>query len=178
MPDSREGPPAKRRTAACRSRRLLADSSETSGGTAWTAPARGGRNYGGGRRSSAGHRVRRAFGGSPRGVSLNSEVMTSLHFDPPATFDRAIENLLPVLRFLEIIAGRRQNLMHLEIELDLPKDCPRTILKVYSSSPPNRTASGCGHRTGPRSLSTIAVASSAARSPTRGRAAPRSALSL
>ncbi len=68
--------------------------------------------------------------------------MTNLHFDPPAIFDRAIEDLLPVLRFLEIIAGRRQNLMHLEIELDLPKDCPRTILKVYSSSPPNRTASG------------------------------------
>jgi len=77
--------------------------------------------------------VRYAFDGSPKGVSINSVVMTDLHFDPPANLDQAIEDLRPVLRFLEIIAGRRQNLMHLEIEVD-----PRTILKVYSSSPPNR----------------------------------------
>src|SRR5207302_637102 len=35
---------------------------------------------------TAGHRVRRSLGGSPRGVSLNSVVMTNLHFDPPAIF--------------------------------------------------------------------------------------------
>jgi ApeA N-terminal domain 1 len=91
-------------------------------------------------RISAVHRVRRDFGGSPRGVNINNVVMTNLHFDPPATFDRAIEDLRPVLSFLEVIAGRRQKQMHLEIEVDLPKDCPRTILKVYSSSPPDRPA--------------------------------------
>jgi hypothetical protein len=65
--------------------------------------------------------------------------MTDLDFNPPATFDQANASLRSTLRFLEVIAGRRQNLMHVEIELDLPEHCPRSILKVYSSSPPNRT---------------------------------------
>jgi hypothetical protein len=89
-------------------------------------------------RVMARHQPDRPFGGGPRGVNINNAVMTHLDFDPPATFDQAIHTLRSVLRFLEIIAGRRQNLMHAEIELDLPKDCPRSILKVYFSSPPNR----------------------------------------
>lgn len=84
------------------------------------------------------HQPNRAIGGGPKGVNINNAVMTHLDFDPPATFDQAMDNLRSILRFLEVIAGRRQNLMHTEIELDLPKECPRSILKVYSSSPPNR----------------------------------------
>jgi hypothetical protein len=88
---------------------------------------------------SARHMASRPLiGGGPRGVSINNAVMTDLAFDPPATFDEVIINYRAVLRFLEVISGRRQNLMHVEIELDLPKECPRSILKVYSSSPPNR----------------------------------------
>jgi hypothetical protein len=89
-------------------------------------------------RVSAYHRVNRAIGGSPRGVSINNTVMTHLQFDPPATFDQAIDNYRSVLRFLEIITGRRQNLIHIEIELDLPENSQRSILKLYQSSPPNR----------------------------------------
>jgi hypothetical protein len=86
------------------------------------------------------HRVPYVIGGGPRGVSINNAVITHLAFDPPTTFDQAIDNLHAVLRFLEVVAGRRQNLMHIEIELDLPNNCPRSILKVYWSSPPNRPA--------------------------------------
>src|SRR5271166_5219730 len=88
-------------------------------------------------RVSARHRVNHGMGG-PKGVSINNAVLTDLDFDPPITFDQAIHNLRSVLRFLELIAGRRQNLLHIELELDLPKDCPDSILKVYWCSPPNR----------------------------------------
>jgi hypothetical protein len=71
-------------------------------------------------------------------VSISNSVMTDFDFDPPATFDQANADLRSILRFLEVITGRRQNLIHVEIELDLPKTCPRSILKVHSSSPPNR----------------------------------------
>lgn len=89
-------------------------------------------------RVSARHLASQPIGGGPRGVSIKNGVMTNLDFDPPVTFDQAIDNFRSVLRFLEVITGRRQNLMHVEIELDLPEDCPRSVLKVYSSSPPNR----------------------------------------
>jgi hypothetical protein len=86
---------------------------------------------------SARHRPSHGMGG-PRGVNITNTVVTELDFDPPATFDQAINNLQSLLRFLELIAGRRQNLLHIELELDLPKNCPGSILKLYWSSPPNR----------------------------------------
>jgi hypothetical protein len=89
-------------------------------------------------RVTARHLASRPIAGGPRGVSINNAVTTDLDFDPPAIFDQAIDNLRSVLRFLEVVTGRRQNLMHVELELDVPKNCPRSILKVYSSSPPNR----------------------------------------
>ena len=88
-------------------------------------------------RVSARHRPSHGMGG-PRGVGINNAAVTDLDFDPPATFDQAIENLLSLLRFMELIAGRRQNLLHIELELEQPKNCPGSILKVYWSSPPNR----------------------------------------
>jgi hypothetical protein len=78
------------------------------------------------------------IGGGPRGVSIDNAVMTDVDFYPPVTFDQAINNLGSVLRFLELIAGRRQNLLHIELELDLPGNCLDSILKVYWFSPPNR----------------------------------------
>lgn len=89
-------------------------------------------------RVSARHMASHAIGGSPRGVSINNAVFTYLEFDPPATFDEGIDNYKSVLRFLEVITGRRPNLSHVEIELDLPENRQRSILKLYTSSPPNR----------------------------------------
>jgi hypothetical protein len=88
-------------------------------------------------RVSARHRPSHGMGG-PRGVNIDNAVVTDLDFDPPATFDHTIDNLLSLLRFLELIAGRRQNLLHTELELDMAEDCPGSVLKVYWSSPPNR----------------------------------------
>ena len=88
-------------------------------------------------RVSARHQASHGMGG-PRGVSINNVVVTDLDFDPSETFDQAIDNLLSLLRFLELIAGRRQNLLHIELELDQPRNCPGSILKVYWSSPPSR----------------------------------------
>jgi hypothetical protein len=91
-------------------------------------------------RVSARHRPSFGMGG-PRGVNINNEVVTDLDFDPPVTFDQAIDNLQSLLRFLELIVGRRQNLLHIEIDLD--QGLPGSVLKVYSSSPLNRpTAAG------------------------------------
>jgi hypothetical protein len=90
-------------------------------------------------RVSARHLADRPItGGGPRGVTIYNAVMTDLDFDPPVTFDQAIDNLGSVLGFLELIAGRRQNLLRTELELDLPENGPGSIFKVYWSSPPSR----------------------------------------
>ena len=86
-------------------------------------------------RVSARHQPSFVIGG-PKGVSINNVVLTDLNFDPPVIFDQAIDNLQSVLRFLELIAGRRRNLLHVEIEFGLGS--PASVLKVYTSSPPNR----------------------------------------
>ncbi len=89
-------------------------------------------------RVSAGHRVSYGTGG-PGGVRISNAVMTNLEFDPPTTFEQAIENLEPVYAFLHLIAGRRQNLTRIDLELDAPKNRPDlNNLQVYWSSPPNR----------------------------------------
>jgi hypothetical protein len=88
-------------------------------------------------RVGAGDRVRYGMGG-PGGVSINNTVMTHLEFDSPTTFSQTIESLGPVLRFLELMAGRRQNLLHVELELDLPPDLSDRRLEAYWCSPPNR----------------------------------------
>jgi hypothetical protein len=88
---------------------------------------------------TARHQPSLPFGGGPKGVSISNAVMTDLDFDPPATFDQAIDdNLQSVLRFLELIAGRRQNLLHTELELAASKDSPGSTLKVFWAAPPNR----------------------------------------
>lgn len=91
--------------------------------------------------------------GGPRGVSINNMVQTDLEFLPPKTFDRAIDSLMPVLRFLEVIAGRRQNLLLIELELDLPKDRPDLgYFEVYWSAPPSRSTATRTRRPHPGDL--------------------------
>ncbi len=88
-------------------------------------------------RIGAGDRLHHGTG-SPAGVSISNTVVTHLEFDPVANFKQAIESLEPVLLFLELIAGRRQNLLHIELELDLPSNLDGRRLEVYWVSPPNR----------------------------------------
>jgi hypothetical protein len=87
---------------------------------------------------SASHRVSYRSG-NPRGVSISSKVMTHLQFTPPITLNATLDCLDPILGFLELVAGRRQNLLEAEIELDVPDAHPHTShLEFYWSSPPRR----------------------------------------
>lgn len=77
---------------------------------------------------SASHHVELPFGGST-GVSMRSDIYTRLHPDTPISLPDLFDNFRVILRFLEIIAGRRQNILHIFafVEAD---DLPRP-LEIY-----------------------------------------------
>lgn len=88
-------------------------------------------------RVTASHRP--SYGmGELRGISIHNNVWTNLEFDPSVTFENAINNLMTVLRFLELIAGRRQNIQEIDLELDAPAP---SYFKVYWPEPPKRATS-------------------------------------
>lgn len=78
--------------------------------------------------------------GSTKGVAITNEVMTNLAFAPAISFMQAIRHLEDVLGFLHIVTGRRQNVLRLELEADLP-NTPRheAIFDVHWSTPPQRS---------------------------------------
>lgn len=84
---------------------------------------------------SATDRLTRNWGG-PEGVSIRSTITLSIEFAEPAVFEETIEAVSTLLQFLEIVAGRRQNLSQLIVEVGSPRK--RDFLQVYWSLPPKR----------------------------------------
>ncbi|HEV2500131.1 MAG TPA: HEPN domain-containing protein [Terriglobia bacterium] len=75
--------------------------------------------------------------GSPRGVCIKSRIFTGITFADPCSFDDVINRTLTLLRFLELVAGRPQNLLSLQILVKSEDETP-CILDVYWSRPPKR----------------------------------------
>ena len=76
------------------------------------------------------------FGG-PGGVYLKSRIFTGITFEAPCSFDDAIDCTLTLLRFLELVVGRPQNVLTLQVRVVSEEDTP-CILDVYWSMPPRR----------------------------------------
>jgi hypothetical protein len=84
-------------------------------------------------RVSAQHNPRSNLGG-PSGVFIENEVSLAITFPAPKRFTEAIEDLLTLLGFLLIIAGRQQNLTSLKVHT---RASP-SPLHVHWSLPPRR----------------------------------------
>lgn len=87
-------------------------------------------------RLSAYHSPSRSLGG-PDGVYLRNKIYVKLAFKEPRAFEDAIDNTLVVLRYLEMLVGRPQNVLDLRLRIESSKDRP-AVLEVYWSTPPKR----------------------------------------
>lgn len=68
-------------------------------------------------RISARHRVSETMAG-PRGLRLNSQLEVSLRFQEPLAFKNALERKHALIRFFELIIGREQLLLSVELRLE------------------------------------------------------------
>jgi hypothetical protein len=75
--------------------------------------------------------------GSAKGVAFNNTIWTRIAPDHPITLDEAIRRLLILVRFLEVIAGRRQTVLRVELEVEDP---PSEPLVLYWPFRPEREA--------------------------------------
>lgn len=72
------------------------------------------------------------------GIRVEAEVVLSLQFPKSHTFDKAIQALLDLVRFIELAAGRPQHVRKVKIELDGDGDVWDRLLDVYWSLAPQR----------------------------------------
>ena len=84
--------------------------------------------------------VNHGFGGGypgPGGIHLDNTIWLNIAFDSERTVADAIESVIDTLRFLEVIAGRPQNISKLEFFPVSAADYPN-VLDVYWCMPPRR----------------------------------------
>lgn len=86
------------------------------------------------------HHTSHSLGG-PSGIYIKSKIFTGITFQNPTSFDDAINRTLSLLRFLEVIVGRPQNVLSLQVHVKSEGELP-CILDVYWSMPPKRKANG------------------------------------
>lgn len=81
--------------------------------------------------------------GSAKGVAFNNTIWTRIAPEQPVTLDDAIRRLMILNRFLEVIAGRRQTVLRVEMEVE---DAPNEPLVLYWPFRPERETPERDHR--------------------------------
>jgi len=84
--------------------------------------------------------VNHNFGGGypgPEGIHLDNTISLDIAFDSERTVAEAIQSVIDILKFLEVIAGRPQNILKLEFFPVSAADHPH-VLDVYWCMPPRR----------------------------------------
>lgn len=81
--------------------------------------------------------------GSPNGVSLENRIFTSIRFNQLCTFEETINHTSTLLRFVEMVVGRPQNLLNLQVVVK-PNDAGPCSLDVYWSMRRRRRAPNGG----------------------------------
>ncbi len=79
----------------------------------------------------------------PSGIKVENKIYVNVAYEKAATIAEAIDGIRTLLEFLEVIAGRPQNVLRLQFLLESAKDNP-TILDVYWCMPPKRKTDGGG----------------------------------
>jgi hypothetical protein len=104
---------------------------------------------------SASHNPRANFGG-PNGVFIGNFITVNIAFPGRSTFANAIDGVVTMLLFLELIAGRRQNLKNVFLDVGRkPKD--RATLEVYWSMPATREGTPDDRKPQPADLPIMAA---------------------
>lgn len=87
----------------------------------------------------------------PHGIKVENKIHVNIAFKESATIDEAIVKVDALLRFLEIIAGRPQNVLRLAFRLQSAAERP-TLLDVYWCMPPSRDGDEGDRRPHPADL--------------------------
>jgi hypothetical protein len=87
-------------------------------------------------RVSASHNPSHNLGG-PDGVWLKNTILVTIGFKEPVVFAESILRTSTLLRYLEVLVGRPQNILEMRLRIKSDRDRP-VILKVYWSMPPKR----------------------------------------
>ena len=106
-------------------------------------------------RVSASHNPSGSFGG-PDGVELKNTIFVTITFREAVTFNDTIDGTCTLLRYLEMLIGRPQNLLELNINVESDDEYPAS-LQVYWSMPPERGPSDEGRRPHPAEVLLDAV---------------------
>jgi hypothetical protein len=86
---------------------------------------------------SAAHNPIPVTWGGPDGVGLANRIVLTIEFPAPVAFAESIDHLTTLLRFLETLAGRPQNLVTINLAVQAAQQ-PPTTLDVYWSMQPKR----------------------------------------
>ena len=84
--------------------------------------------------------VNHGFGGGfpgPNGIHIDNTIWLNIKFDSERTVEDAIQSVIDTLKFLEVIAGRPQNILKLNFFPVSVVDYPN-VLDVYWCMPPRR----------------------------------------
>lgn len=90
-------------------------------------------------RVSASHHPSHTLGG-PSGVYLKNTIFVNIAFREAVTFNDTIARVSTLLRYLELLVGRPQNLLELNINIESDEEQP-VFLQIYWSMPPKRETS-------------------------------------
>lgn len=89
---------------------------------------------------SASHNPSYDSGGPNGGASIQNTIFVTIAFQVTVTFEEAITHTFTLLRYLEMLVGRPQNLLKLNLRIGCTDERP-ALLQVYWSMPPKREPS-------------------------------------
>lgn len=90
-------------------------------------------------RISASHNPSHTIGG-PEGACIKNTIFLTIDYKETIAFHDAITHTTTLLTYLEILAGRPQNLLNINLSIESDAEWP-VILDVYWSMPPTRNQS-------------------------------------
>ena len=86
---------------------------------------------------SATHGISYSYPG-PEGIHVKNTIRMNIMFATDRTIQESVEAVIDTLRFLEVIAGRPQNILELALRLSGTTEEPPQILDTYWCLPPRR----------------------------------------
>lgn len=75
--------------------------------------------------------------GDTHGITLKSKIMTTVDFSVPVTFKKCVECMMSFMRFMSLVAGRKQSIESISAQVAEQDQNSLNYLQVHWSFPPN-----------------------------------------
>ena len=74
--------------------------------------------------------------GVPKGIFIKNRIVVSLEMETPVTFEKAIDRMRVITRFLSVLAGRRQIGYNIQLRTSTDTDQSHRLIAAYWTLPP------------------------------------------